>query len=172
MIVTASDADGLPDAFEREELEKAGYVGWSPWSELRASGLAQVPKKAGCYVVFRPSGAPPTFLPHNPAGRFKGKDPTVHVGRMAREWVAGAHVVYVGKADDLRVRLSAYARFGAGQPVAHWGGRLIWQLAEADSLLVAWRPLTRPGTARELERRLLERFVELHGRRPLANLTG
>jgi len=92
---------------------------------------------------------------------------------MAAEWVPDAHVVYIGKADELRTRLKAYARFGNGEPVAHWGGRLTWQLADADELLVAWRPLTVPGRARDLEKLLLARFAELHrGRRPLANLTG
>lgn len=80
-----------------------------------------------------------------------------------------AQVVYIGKAHELYTRLKAYARFGAGEPVAHWSGRLIWQVAGADELLVAWRP----GSARELEKLLLARFAELHaGRRPLANLTG
>jgi hypothetical protein len=57
--------------------------------------------------------------------------------------------------------------------VGHWGGRYIWQLADAAELLVAWRELDDAGTARNDERRLLERFAELHhGQRPFANLTG
>jgi hypothetical protein len=39
-------------------------------------------------------------------------------------------------------------------------------------LLIAWRPLTAARTARDLERLLLARFIDSHGRRPLANLTG
>jgi hypothetical protein len=55
----------------------------------------------------------------------------------------------------------------------HRGGRLIWQLADADELLVAWRSITWDEAARDFERRLLAAFAEQHdGRRPFANLTG
>lgn len=114
----------------------------------------------------------PQFLSASPAGRFKGKDPTVAAERLASESCDDAAVVYIGKADLLRRRLRQYARFGAGEPVGHWGGRFIWQLADSDQLQVAWRVLTGTETARAFEQRLLERFVELHGVRPFANLTG
>ncbi len=171
--MNSSQPAGVPAGFSRDELATVGYVGWLTWAQLRATELADVPRAAGCYVVTRPNQRAPAYLAANPGGRFKGKDPTVPVARLAAEWVPGAHVVYIGKADDLRTRLRAYARFGAGEPVAHWGGRLIWQLADADQLLVAWHALAGASTARDLERLLLERFGELHhGRRPLANLTG
>ena len=161
--------DGVPKGFSRPELEAAGYVGWRSWAQLRATQLAEIPRQAGCYVVSRPTSDEPTFLTKNPAGRFKGKDPTVTLGRLSAEWVLGAQVVYIGKATELFTRLKAFARFGAGEPVAHWGGRLIWQFADADELLVAWRP----GSDRELEKLLLARFAELYAaRRPFANLTG
>jgi hypothetical protein len=97
----------------------------------------------------------------------------VPIERLQAEWVDGATVIYIGKADVLRRRLQQYARFGAGEPVGHWGGRLIWQLADAGELLVAWHALVATETARSLERRLLLHFGELYeGRRPFANLTG
>jgi hypothetical protein len=90
------------------------------------------------------------------------------------KWVPGAHTVYLGKGDKLQSRLKTYARFGAGEPVAHWGGRYIWQLADADELLVAWRALgDGVATAREDEIGLLGHFRALHDcQRPFANLTG
>jgi hypothetical protein len=92
---------------------------------------------------------------------------------LAGRWLTGERVVYIGKADVLRTRLRQYARFGAGQPVGHWGGRYIWQLADEETLLVAWRMVDAGETAREAERALLARFAEQHGgRRPFANLTG
>ena len=73
----------------------------------------------------------------------------------------------------LRRRLREYSRFGVGEPVAHWGGRMIWQLKNSERLIVAWREVGREETAREFEQRLLRRFAELYdGRRPFANLTG
>lgn len=53
-------------------------------------------------------------------------------GRLRAEWVQAAHVVYIGKAafrkrrqsvEALRRRLSEFGAFGAGEAVAHWGGR-------------------------------------------------
>lgn len=162
-------SDGVPDGFARPELEAAGYVGWRSWAQLRATQLREIPRLAGCYVVSRSAADEPAFLTENPGGRFKGKDPTVTLERLSAEWVPNTPVVYIGKANELFTRLKAYARFGAGEPVAHWGGRLVWQIADADELLVAWRP----GSDRELEKLLLARFAELHsGRRPFANLTG
>lgn len=135
--------------------------------------MAAVPRQAGCYVVYRQAADPPSFLATSSGGRFKGKDPTVAHERMADEWIPNANVVYIGKADDLRTRLKAYARFGAGEPVAHWGGRLIWQLTDADDLLVAWHVVATSTPSRDLEKRLLAQFAKDHAsRRPLANLTG
>jgi len=164
---------GVPDRFDRSALEAAGYTGWRTWADLRADGLAHVPRQPGCYVVLRPSASEVQFLAVSTAGRFKAQDPAVSVERLVSEWTPGASVVYIGKANELRYRLKTYARFGAGEPVAHWGGRLIWQLADAGELLIAWRVVAEKTDARNLERLLLERFARTHdGRRPLANLTG
>jgi hypothetical protein len=109
-------------------------------------------------------------------------NPSVDGERLRREWVPGASTVYIGKAnfrkqrrpvEALRRRLEEYSRFGAGEDIAHRGGRLIWQLADSVELLVAWQEVTWAETARAYEKRLLARFEALHnGRRPFANLTG
>jgi hypothetical protein len=49
---------------------------------------------------------------------------------LIANWVDGAEVVYIGKADQLKRRLTQFADFGGGKPIGHWGGRLIWQLHE------------------------------------------
>lgn len=172
----------MPVSFRRHGLEPAGFNGWHTWAELRSSDFGEVPCKPGAYVVVRSSPADPVFIHPSPAGWFKGQDPSVSVERLEREWVPGAHVVYIGKADfrrrrkpteALRERLGEFARFGAGEAVGHRGGRLIWQLADSDELLVAWQETTWGEKARDYEKRLLHRFAQLHGeRRPFANLTG
>lgn len=163
----------LPRSFSRTALESAGFVGWATWPKLRLSDYFPIPALPGTYVVYRPTAVFPTFVHPSPAGWFKGEDPTVPETRLRSEWVEGARVVYIGKADVLRRRLTQFGQFGAGEPVGHRGGRLIWQLADADDLLVAWHEITWAEVARDYERRLLRAFAEQHdGRRPFANLTG
>jgi excinuclease UvrABC nuclease subunit len=76
-------------------------------------------------------------------------------------------VLYIGKADALRRRVRQYMAFGAGRPVGHWGGRLIWQLADSDALLVAWRETAEPL---RVEAELLNAFADVFGSLPFANL--
>jgi hypothetical protein len=164
-----------PRSFLRADLDDAGFTGWQTWPELRESVFAEIPRTAGTYLVYRTSAAPPKFRAVGTGRRFKGRDPNVPVATLKAKWVAGAHTVYLGKGEQLRTRLRTYAKFGAGDPkAAHWGGRYVWQLADADKLLVAWRDLGEDfETARVHEIALLAHFADLHdGRRPFANLTG
>jgi hypothetical protein len=92
----------------------------------------KVPKTGGVYVVIRTEIGPPSFLKKSIGGWFKGKDPTVPAQALTADWVDGAEVVYIGKADELRRRLGQFAKFGAGEAIGHWGGRLIWQLANSE----------------------------------------
>jgi len=85
--------------------------------------------------------------------------------------------LYIGKAGGsgssatLRNRLTAYIRFGAGRPVGHWGGRLIWQLRDASDLQICWKS-TGDHQPREVEKQLIHAFITAHGTRPFANLAG
>lgn len=162
----------LPTSFLRADLERTGFLGWRTWSDLRAQDFSGVPSGPAVYVVCAPA-SDASFLDSNPGGRFKGRDPTVSVEMLDANWVYGAQTLYIGKADVTNRRLKQYARFGAGEPVAHWGGRYIWQLRRSSELLVAWQPISWTETAREYEKRLLAHFIDLHnGQRPFANLTG
>ncbi|WP_297343218.1 hypothetical protein [Amnibacterium sp.] len=143
-----------------------------PFAALPTS---EIPTAPGVYTVIRPTDAPPTFLGTNPGGRFKGKDPSVSTDVLARNWVAGAEVLYIGRATPgstgrrgLRKRLDEYRRFGAGDPVGHWGGRYLWQLADRDELLVAWNATEEDASV--VESRMLRDFIADHGALPFANL--
>lgn len=141
--------------FSREWLQAEGFEGFLPFSLLPN---ADVPRRFGVYVVLRPSEEPVQFLISNPGGRFKGRDPSATEGALSAKWVEGTPVIYIGKAETqtLRKRLDQYRRFGAGEPIGHWGGRYIWQLADADQLLVAWHVTA--GNAGDRESELIDAF--------------
>src|SRR3954468_25082290 len=79
-----------------EPIDLSGFTGWVPFAQLPDAG---VPTEPGVYVVVRPSDEPPSFLDVSPAGRFRGKDPTVPVAELAALWVPGSPVIYIGKAN-------------------------------------------------------------------------
>lgn len=153
-------------------LDLSGFSGWVPFASLPA---ASVPTGPGVYIVVRPSDDPPRFLSVSVAGHFKGQDPTVDVAELAALWVPGERVVYIGKANlgasgrrGLSKRLDEYRRFGAGEPVAHWGGRRIWQLADHADLLVGWR-VTADADAASTETAMIAAFRTHYKVRPFAN---
>jgi hypothetical protein len=125
------------------------------------------------YVVYRPRNVHKRFLPDSPAGRFKGRDPSLSLRERNERWTDSAAILYVGKAGGpslratLRQRIRAYVRHGNGARASHWGGRAIWQLVDADKLLIAWR--IGPENPREDERARIAALTALYGRRPFAN---
>ncbi|MGI8536599.1 MAG: hypothetical protein ACR2K2_08890 [Mycobacteriales bacterium] len=161
--------------WERSGLEAEGFLGFIPFAALPTAG---VPVGAGVYVVYRDSDEPPRLLERSSGGHFKGKDPTVPVAVLHSAWVTGARVLNIGKAAlgssgrrGLFKRLNEYRRFGAGEPIAHWGGRYIWQMSDSPALLVAWRETPREDP-RLVEQAYIAEFVRHYGQRPFANLTG
>lgn len=156
----------MPHLFDRAALECHGFAGWFSFPEVRDSSLC--PTSGGVYVVSYQGPHPTTFPDISPAGRFKGNDPTVDVASLTANWVADAEVVYIGKADQLRRRIRQFADFGAGKPIGHWGGRLIWQLPCPDLLKIAWWET--PGRVPvEVEAELIASFRQQHGKPPFAN---
>ena len=158
-----------PREFTRPGLIADGFEGFVTFAALRAATFAGVPAAGGAYVVLREDATLPLFLSTNPGGRFKGKDPTVAQIELQERWVPEVQVIYIGKANDLRRRLRQYSRFGAGRAANHWGGRRIWQIAQADQLVVAWQPVAATQSPADLERDLLRNFHAQYGSLPFAN---
>jgi hypothetical protein len=165
----------MPSPITPDAAFTRGFAGFKTSSDLWGSDLAAVPAEPGVYIVICPNPAAPAFLESSPAGRFKGRDPSVPVARLATRWVHSTDVIYIGKAGGargkptLRTRLRQYLRHGRGDAVGHWGGRLIWQLAGSEGLLFCWRPT--PGCLpRDVEREMLRAFEARFGRLPFANL--
>jgi hypothetical protein len=156
-------------SFTRADLEDRGFRGFLAVSELRVHA-AQIPATPGVYAYLRDSNHPPSFLERSPAGRFRGRDPTIGVDILESRWIEGCPVVYLGQTSNVRGRLFERARFAAGQPVRAWGGRALWQLEDSRDLIVAWRLVSDSRTARELEQSLLAAFRLQWQRPPFANL--
>jgi hypothetical protein len=91
----------------------------------------------------------PTFVDPGSGGWFKGRDPNVRAEVLEAKWVRGASILYVGKASSLESRLRQLVAFGTGKPVGHFGGRYLWQLADAMDLEIHWSECQRPIRARE-----------------------
>lgn len=154
---------------EIENYRKDGFTGFVPVSKLRSTA-SLLSDSGGVYIVVRDSDNSPEFLANGTGGFFKGKNPNVGLEELESNYVAGSKVVYIGKATSLKKRVGQLLRFGAGSAVGHWGGRYLWQLADSDNLLIAWKttPTTDP---RAEEIKMLEEFVSRHGKLPFANLT-
>lgn len=94
------------------------------------------------------------------------------VSYLANKWNPRSAVVYIGKAGPsskrtLKKRLNEYLCFGAGDAIAHWGGRLTWQLSNPEDLEVSWKT---ESHARALETELLAVHLAEFGTMPFANL--
>ncbi|MGP4030495.1 hypothetical protein [Pseudarthrobacter sp. 1C304] len=154
-------------------LRSEGFAGFKTFEEL---DLGEVPREPGIYAVLHPEGRQRAFLEESVGGWFKRKNPTILLDALAAEWVDGADVLYVGKAGagtssarGLRKRIQEFMDFGRGRPVGHWGGRLIWQLADSQSLLIAWKVLP-AAEVNEAEAKYHAEFRCHYGRLPFANL--
>ncbi len=153
-------------AWDLVDLERRGF---GPRRSLAGLTLAELPTTAAVYAVVRPDLSAPNFYEQSPAGWFKGKDPTVGLGVLRLNWIHDAAVAYLGKANNLRARITLLRRFSKGEPVGHWGGRLLWQADVAYAL--TW--MATPGAApRASEKSFLEDFVHHFGALPFANLRG
>ena len=157
-----------------KNLKQAGFEGFVPVKDLLAGKTDVIPAQPGVYMVVTPDNFDHSFLEVGTGGYFKGRNPNVQQSVLEASWVPDTCVLYIGKAGGgtssatLRKRIGQYLRFGTGEPVGHWGGRFIWQLKYAESLLFCWKSTDR---AREDEAALISDFKAQHsGRRPFANL--
>ena len=158
---------------DKKALKDDGFSGFRP---IEALEINRIPQHQGIFAVLRPAGFEPRFLAKSTAGVFKKKNPSLANAELSAAWVADAEVLFIGKAGPgskgkrgLRRQIQEFVDFGKGKPPGHWDGRLIWQLAEAGSLLVAWKEL--PAEAlNEAQANYHAQFQDHYGCLPFANL--
>ena len=157
----------------KKSLLADGFTGFRPIAELETN---RIPQRQGIFAVLRPARFEPVFLAESTAGTFTRKNPSVPQAQLAAEWVENADILFVGKAGPgskgnraLRRQIQEFVDFGHGKPPGHWDGRLIWQLAAAGTLLMAWKELP-PAEFNAAQAAYHEQFRQLHGRLPFANL--
>ncbi|WLQ07875.1 hypothetical protein [Arthrobacter oryzae] len=158
---------------DKRALREGGFAGFRTFADVEINRIPQAP---GIFAVLQPEGFQVQFLARSTAGVFKKKDPSLSADKLAAEWVDGAEVLYVGKAGPgskgnrgLRRQIQEFLDFGNGKPPGHWDGRLIWQLANTDSLLLAWKELP-AGGLNQAEAKYHADFRGAYGRLPFANL--
>ena len=162
------DSDSLMSV---ANLKREGFDGFVTVAVLRRESRNNIPEVPGVYLVLRDCASDPKFLDVGTGGHFREMDPNVPIARLKNEWVEGALIVYVGQSGrTLEKRIGEMIRFGQGDPVGHWGGRLIWQLRGADRLLVCWNEMP-DDDPKKFETEMIKAFKSAHGgKRPFANL--
>ena len=157
-------------------LQAQGFGGFPNVEELRRRGFGEIPAVPGVYLFIRNSASNPDFLAAGTSPPFnKTRKLNYGIAELKQKWVKGALILYVGKAGQsgsdrtLRERVREMIRFGEGRPVAHRGGRSVWQLQDAERLQVCWKE-TRQEAPRDVEKALIQAFKLLHaGKLPFAN---
>ncbi|MCB0863482.1 MAG: hypothetical protein KDB66_09775 [Solirubrobacterales bacterium] len=147
------------------EPREMGFEGYAPLRAL-PRGCQELPPESGVYCVLT-EDPKPEFVETSAGGWFKGRDPSVDLDQIEAKWVNETSILYIGKAKSLRKRIDQFARFGRGEPIGHWGGRYLWQLANPDDLQIAWKIDPNPAQA-EID--LISNFVEVYDTLPFANL--
>ncbi|MCH8034838.1 MAG: hypothetical protein IH950_13915 [Bacteroidetes bacterium] len=139
------------------------------------NNCTNVPDKKGIYFVI--IDEPVEFLQKSVGGRFKRKNPTVPLQKLKDRWVDNTLVVYIGQSGGgtssatINKRMKQFMKFGQGQPVGHWGGRLIWQIKNNRKLKICWKTLTN-NDPREIEKELIQQFENHYFKKPFANISG
>lgn len=158
-----------PATWDVPGLKERGWAGFIPLATLVGKDAPNVP---GVYVVIRESILAPVIGDKGIHQSEKQVAP-YGVDELAQRWIKGASVVYIGKAStSLRKRLGQYRRAGMAGGTSHNGGRSIWQLADAEDLLVAWHRVDLEAVgvdARQAEQDLIRAFARVYGRRPYTN---
>jgi hypothetical protein len=152
---------------ELTKYKNDGFVGFVKVADLLDS-IKQVPREGGVYIVLRTNNTPMQFLEVGTGGFYKGENPNADLKTLVNKVVKDSITIYIGKGVNLRRRLRELLRFGKGYDVAHRGGCYMWQIADADEMVIAWK-LTPNQEPRIVEASMIAEYVNEYGKFPFAN---
>jgi hypothetical protein len=164
----------MTSEFSKEQLKRKGFRGFLSLQELAASDLSKIPEERGLYLIFRDSTGHPKFLEESPVKNLR-PNTTVALSMLEQRWVPGASLLFIGVAGKPRVlsgsirdRVAKLIGFMSGKQSSHFAARVLWQLSEASSLLLAWKEtgVMAPTYARSM---LLVDFRKEFGKVPFGN---
>ena len=131
--------------------------------------LSLIPQTSGVYVIDIPENS---FIPEISNSStcpkfFKGRSLLYSAEELQTKFMRSDRKrLYIGKAKNLRQRISKMIRYGMGENVPHRGGRAIWQITNARDLLFGWCPCLNP---RNVEHEMLIDYLCAFGVYPMAN---
>lgn len=154
--------------YSRVGLRTAHFNGFVPIKSLAREDVLGHRGNAdveGVYIVLRPARTRPDFIEDDhPQPRLPVMDTT----KVASRWpVDSPEVLYIGKAplrgregerrSGLANRMLEFQKCGMAGGTNHFGGRLIWRIADRDRLLICWKCLPE-GTAADVESLMIAGF--------------
>lgn len=170
MSIGSNNIPSVPDLPRKEFrlgslVERVEAPGRADWSDI--------PVKSGIYVVFLPPNV--SFEVSQSSGAAVHASPAP-MAELYEKWNRinrrdSTDILYIGKGANLRKRIRALARFGAGKSKNHGGGEWMWQITQIRStkLLVQ---ACHSGKHIPFEKWLLDSFKKQHGDWPFANRKG
>ncbi|OJI06268.1 hypothetical protein BK004_04725 [bacterium CG10_46_32] len=163
-------------------LKKDGFLGFKKIGDL-FKNCSNIPQERGIYLVLYTEKHYPKFIDPGKGGFYKGKNPNVLTSKLESNWIDDAKVIYIGQAggktkkgkwsnQTLYGRIAMYMKFGKRCPVAHWGGRYIWQIKNYKNLTICWKSLpNKIKDPRRVEKEMIRDFKGIYNdKRPFANL--
>ena len=155
-------------------LEKRGFEGFCSIKDLRnAWSMHHPPPHKGVYLVIWDRKDRPEFIDPGTGGYFQDKEPNVSIDKLENHWVEDALIIYVGankegKKGNLKDRIELLLLFGDGENVGHYGGRLMWQIKDAEELKICWKDVA-DDKQEEEGKQMLAEFKQAHGKLPFAS---
>jgi hypothetical protein len=162
------------------EAHFQGFILFKSLTRADVLGPFGSPDVEGAYIVLRLARSMPEFVEDD---HPKPRQPVMSTEAVARRWPdENPEILYIGKAplraengkwrDGLANRMLEFQRAGFGGGTNHFGGRLVWRIADRDTLLICWKCLPE-GTAADVESLMIEGFKKSYGQLPpFANIGG